>query len=341
MLPVYPERDPHVAFSWHKRAADLSSDPESGTTGPDAEACYVVGMSYTTGNPDANVARDYSQALRYFSRAMVLTAPFLDIGDPDALTPRNRPPETAAERFFCTSAFQCGLIYLSGSSEDPVDQQPGDAPSITSDDIPSVAPDPALGIEYWKRAALVGHAQSAFNVGVMYLNGFGVEAPDRWEAARWFTRARRLDVEGSLVASMPVQTVVEWDARRPNEEGEDEGTGSLSASLLESAAGSATSAASIGSAGSRLAGSGLAASTVTAGSTATAAASSSERAKVKRRKSHRKKGSRSSSSIHNKADPEGLMWKMTAAAVSTGAVIGVAWLLWRRLGGRLGEGGGW
>ncbi|RUS20555.1 hypothetical protein BC937DRAFT_94949 [Endogone sp. FLAS-F59071] len=336
MLPVYPERDPHAAFSWHKRAADLSNDPESGTTGPDAEACYVVGMNYVTGNPDAGIARDYSQALRYFSRAMVLTAPFLDIGAPDALAPRNRPPETPAERFFCTSAFQSGLIYYqSGSSEDSADQ-PGDAPSITSDDMPSIASDPALGIEYWKRSALVGHAQSAFNVGITYLNGVGVEAPDRWEAARWFTRARRLDVEGSLAASMPDHAMVEWDARRPSEEGEDEGPGSLWASLLESAAGSATLTASTGSAGSGLAGS--------AGSATITAATTSEGIKAKRRKSHRKKdrrskGSRSSSNIHNETDPEGLVWKMTAAAVSTGAVIGVAWLLWRRLGGRLGEGG--
>ncbi|RUS32451.1 hypothetical protein BC938DRAFT_475345 [Jimgerdemannia flammicorona] len=286
LLPVYPERDPRLAFSWHKRAADLSNDPESGTTGPDPEACYIVGMTYVTGVLEAGIARDYIQALRYFNRAMVLTVPFLDIGDHDAPTPRNRPPETVTERFFCSSAFQSGLIYLEGTPDD----------AQLDETSQSIAADPVMAIEYWRRSAVVGHAQSAFNVGIMHLNGNGMDMPDRWEAARWFTRARKLDVEGSLRASMPETLEVEWDAKRPGEEIDDEGAGSSVESLpAESAA-------------------------------------TTERGKMKRKKSQHRKKSRSKAS-RSRGD-EGMAWKVTAAAVvSTGAVIGVAWLLWKRLSG--------
>ena len=48
-----------------------------------------------------------------------------------------------------------------------------------------------LALQWFKRAALLGDTDAAYNAGVMYLNGRGV-AQDDAEAAKWF----RMSAEG-------------------------------------------------------------------------------------------------------------------------------------------------
>ena len=48
--------------------------------------------------------------------------------------------------------------------------------------------DPRAALEWYRRAAVAGNAQAAFNLGCCYASGTGV-ARDLHEARRWFERA--------------------------------------------------------------------------------------------------------------------------------------------------------
>lgn len=203
------KKDLKKAFEWYKRAADavVESSGTSTSNGPDALACYIVGTMYGAGSPEAEVEKDYEMALLYFNRAMNITAPRLDVDFgvleqeeiPKACL-RNHAPHTRDERYFCSAAFQTGLIYLYGS------QPEGEAVhSKTHVDV-----DPEKAIRYWKEAALLGHAQASYNIGIMFANGMGVKQ-DLWQAGKWFGRAIKLDTTGKLVAPEGVR-IVEWDA---------------------------------------------------------------------------------------------------------------------------------
>jgi hypothetical protein len=146
----------------------------------------------------------------YFQKCMLTTAAHIDFDfshgdDPnDPLLQRkplrSYPPHTRDERYFCSAAFQAGLIYLGGSGD-----QEHAAVHVSE-------PNPSLAIEYWKQSAMLGHAQSCFNIGVMYANGMGV-TQDVWQAGRWFGRAKKLDAIGNLDVPPGVE-VVEWHAVR-------------------------------------------------------------------------------------------------------------------------------
>ncbi|KAI7903389.1 uncharacterized protein BX663DRAFT_508433 [Cokeromyces recurvatus] len=208
-----PEKDMKKSFEWYKHAADCEQQ-EPGTdvsNGPDPVACYVVGTIYGSGMSEAEIHKDYQSALYYYNRCMTITAPRIDF-DFSLLNMehipknklRNHAPHTRDERYFCSSAFQTGLIYLYGS-------QP-EGESVHSSTF--VEADPNLAIRYWKEAAALGHAQACFNIGILYANGMGVEQ-DLWLAGKWFGRAIKLDSARNLVVPEGV-TVIEWDATKEN-----------------------------------------------------------------------------------------------------------------------------
>lgn len=203
-----PERDSLKAFDLYKRAADceVQASGRDISNGPDPLACYIVGTSYGSGLPEAQVEKDYQSALYYYNRCMTITAPRIDIDfsllDSDHIPKsklRNHPPHTRDERYFCSSAFQTGLIYLYGS------QPEGEQVHSTT----LVEVDPDLAVRYWKEAAMLGHAQACFNIGILYANGMGIEK-DLWIAGKWFGRAIKLDTTGSLVVPEGVD-VIDWD----------------------------------------------------------------------------------------------------------------------------------
>lgn len=158
--------------------------------------------------------KNYEQALIYFNRAMNITAQRIDIDftvlEQDAEIPksllRNHGPHYGNEYFFCSAAFQTGLIYLYGSSPEGEAVQ-----SVTH-----VANDPLKALRYWKEASILGHAQASYNIGIMYANGMGVEQ-DLWEAGRWFGRAVKLDNTGKLQVPDGVKAV-DWDAKKEDQQ---------------------------------------------------------------------------------------------------------------------------
>ncbi|KAF7729105.1 hypothetical protein EC973_004873 [Apophysomyces ossiformis] len=206
-----PERDPKKAFEWYKRAADASeqSGGTSRSSGPDPLACYIVGTTYGTGSQEADVDKNYELALLYYNRCMAITAPRIDadfsVVNHDIIPKsylRSHAPHTADERHFCSAAFQTGLIYLYGSSPE------GEVVRSVTD----VQVDPQLAIRYWKEAALLGHAQACYNIGIMYANGMGVEK-DLFVAGKWFGRAIKLDNTGKLIVPDGVK-IVDWDTTK-------------------------------------------------------------------------------------------------------------------------------
>ncbi|RCH99925.1 hypothetical protein CU098_010656 [Rhizopus stolonifer] len=211
-----PEKDSKKAFEWHKRAADCP-ERDFGTnisSGPDPLACYVIGSFYGSGLLEAGIEKNYQNALFYFNRCMTITAPRIDIDFSlldQSLTQsqlRNHAPQTRDEKYFCSAAFQTGLVYLYGS-------HPEGQSELSST---RVDPDPDLAIRYWKEAALLGHAQACFNIGILFANGMGVEK-DLWSAGKWFGRAIKLDNSNTLVVPEEVK-IVEWDAVKGEEKPE-------------------------------------------------------------------------------------------------------------------------
>ncbi|CAO3699903.1 hypothetical protein G6F70_004035 [Rhizopus microsporus] len=213
-----PEKDSKKAFEWYKKAADCV-EKELGTNisnGPDPFACYVVGTTYGSGLPEADIEKDYQSALYYYNRCMTITAPRIDVDfsvlDQDHIPRsklRNHAPHTRDEKYFCSSAFQTGLIYLYGSHPE--------GQSIHSTTF--VDPNPDMAIRYWKEAALLGHAQACYNIGILYANGMGVER-DVWTAGKWFGRAIKLDTTNALVVPEGVK-IIDWDATKEEKKEKD------------------------------------------------------------------------------------------------------------------------
>ncbi|ORY91162.1 hypothetical protein BCR43DRAFT_97785 [Syncephalastrum racemosum] len=95
-----------------------------------------------------------------------------------------------------------------------------------------VSPDKAL--RYWKEAALLGHAQASYNIGIMYANGMGVTA-DLFEAGKWFSRATKLDTTGKLVVPDGVKAV-DWDATPEKQKAQEEAAAAAAAASGSSSA---------------------------------------------------------------------------------------------------------
>ncbi|ORX45689.1 HCP-like protein [Hesseltinella vesiculosa] len=208
----YVEKDSKKAFEWYKRAADLPMPAMQGS-GPDALACYVVGTLYGSGSPEAGVEKNYEQALHYYNRCMLITAPYIDFNfgllDQEHIPKsqlRNHAPQTRNERYFSSSAFQTGLVYLYGSK----------AEGETVASVTDVDVNAPLAIRYWREAAVLGHAQSCFNIGIVLANGLGVDQ-DLWNAGKWFGRAIKLDNTQRLTPPEGVPVISDWDASRSDQ----------------------------------------------------------------------------------------------------------------------------
>lgn len=200
------------SFYWYKYASDLpfvSGTANSSSNGPDPLACYVVGSLYGSGSTECGVEKNYEQAIYYYNRCMLITAPHIDLDFrlvdqehiPKSLL-RNNPPQTRDERYFSSSAFQTGLIYLYGS----------EAEGETIKSVTKVKVDASLALRYWKEAAVLGHAQASYNIGIVYANGMGVDQ-QLFEAGKWFGRALKLDTTQRLVAPAGVKVINDWDAK--------------------------------------------------------------------------------------------------------------------------------
>ncbi|CAO3618806.1 unnamed protein product [Cunninghamella blakesleeana] len=218
---TYPEKDMKKSFYWYKYASDLpfvSETANSSSKGPDPLACYVVGSLYGAGSTECGVEKDYEQAIYYYNRCMLITAPHIDIDFrlvdqehiPKSLL-RNNPPQTRDERYFSSSAFQTGLVYLYGS----------EAEGETIKSITKVDVDASLALRYWKEAAVLGHAQASYNIGIVYANGMGVDQ-QLFEAGKWFGRALKLDATQRLVAPAGVKVINDWDAKEHSSEENDQ-----------------------------------------------------------------------------------------------------------------------
>ncbi|KAI9202864.1 uncharacterized protein BJ171DRAFT_512400 [Polychytrium aggregatum] len=120
-----------------------------------SEACYIVGTVHVQGTHGAS--KSYSAGLEWFNRCIV-SDPFLADTQPN---------------IFVAAAFQSGLLLMEGGNG------LGD-------------PDPARAAGFWQKTSKMGHPQSAWNLGIFYLNGFGVEQDIR-EAVRLITIAMSLD----------------------------------------------------------------------------------------------------------------------------------------------------
>ncbi|KAI8388462.1 uncharacterized protein BYT42DRAFT_235476 [Radiomyces spectabilis] len=200
----YPKKDAQKAFHWYKRAADREGFMS------DVMACYIVGNTFTSGSPQAGVEKNDRLALRYYERCMLLTGPQidLDMNVVDGVIPesqlRSRSPRSGNEHYFCSAAFQSGLILFSGSKNGK------EQPSSGSDSLVEV--DLVRAMRYWKQASMLGHAQASYNIGIMYAKGIGVEQ-DSFEAGKWFARALHLDDTRKLVVPAHIK-LRNWNASK-------------------------------------------------------------------------------------------------------------------------------
>ncbi|KAJ3118540.1 hypothetical protein HK098_005908 [Nowakowskiella sp. JEL0407] len=160
-IPV--DKDPSLSLSWHNKAAELGN----------AEACYIVGTWYAQGTH--GVDKSYVTALTWFKKCIeakefqqMCESVNFGIG---ILT---KPQIEHLESIFLSAAFQAGLLLMEGGSG------LGD-------------PQPKLAADVWIKSAKLGHAQSAWNLSIFYLNGFGVER-DIPEAVRLAKDARSRNV---------------------------------------------------------------------------------------------------------------------------------------------------
>ncbi|KAK9674849.1 hypothetical protein K7432_016839, partial [Basidiobolus ranarum] len=118
---VVVDRNIEKSFYWHLQAAKNGN----------AEACYIVGTSYSNGH---GVEKSYTDAIKYFKIAMDLAYPSLNGTKAASRSSQVR----SSYAFFVNSAFRAGLIYLEGGH--------------------GVTADPTLALEYWKQSAATGHA---------------------------------------------------------------------------------------------------------------------------------------------------------------------------------------
>ncbi|KAJ3090453.1 hypothetical protein HK102_003705 [Quaeritorhiza haematococci] len=155
----YPvQKDPIKAHYWHTRAAEAGS----------SEACYIVGTAFVRG--DHGVPKSYSKGLEWFERcAEEYDRVFPPSSDSTSVSTGSRtassPPSSssayasapgAPQRSIVTSAhFHAGLILMEGGLG------VGD-------------PDPAAAARHFQKAADYDHPDATYNLGIFYLNGYGV-----------------------------------------------------------------------------------------------------------------------------------------------------------------------
>ncbi|ORZ38065.1 hypothetical protein BCR44DRAFT_391719 [Catenaria anguillulae PL171] len=167
MVPVC--KDLAASVAWHKKAAHA---PVSQYTAEHvAEACYILASAYQSGH---GLVQDVPVALALYDRAMDLAAGVLsgsgsgsgsafDSTNAKSQSPVTESPSSSKlapvsqlagdaklKQLITVSAFQVGLMYFERQAYTDAHK-------------------------YWDRSAANGHPQSLFNLGVMYLNGRGVD----------------------------------------------------------------------------------------------------------------------------------------------------------------------
>ncbi|KAJ3347314.1 hypothetical protein HDU83_002170 [Entophlyctis luteolus] len=126
------------ALLWHRRA---------GLAG-NAEACYILMTAHASGSHHAE--KNFTKALEWSSAS--LQCGFGADADGGCMA-------LEQPRLYQTLLFQTALMMMEGGHG-------------ISD------PKPEGAVALWSAAAREGHGQSAWNLGIFYLNGFGLESPD-------------------------------------------------------------------------------------------------------------------------------------------------------------------
>lgn len=99
------------------------------------EACYIVGTAYQQGTHF--LEKSYSDALSWFDRCLTANPDLAEISN----------------NIYVATCFQIGLMKLEGGF--------------------GIEEDSEGAIKYWKMSAFYKHAQSLYNLGVLYLNNIG------------------------------------------------------------------------------------------------------------------------------------------------------------------------
>ncbi|KAJ3140112.1 hypothetical protein HK100_010370 [Physocladia obscura] len=126
------------SVNWHSRAGNAGN----------AEACYILMTTCASGTH--GIPKSYSEALKW-SRA-AFQCGFGDIHDGGCMA-------IEQPNLYQTLLFQSGLLLMEGGFGI------GD-------------PKPESAVASWTTAAKEGHPQSAWNLGIFYLNGFGLKEPN-------------------------------------------------------------------------------------------------------------------------------------------------------------------
>ncbi|KAJ3024474.1 UNVERIFIED_CONTAM: hypothetical protein HDU68_008125 [Siphonaria sp. JEL0065] len=138
MAGIPVSKSESAALSWHKRAGNAGNP----------EACYILMTTYASGSH--NNPKSFFDALQW-SRA-ALQSGFGEADNGGAMA-------VEQPRLYQTLLFQTGLLLMEGGS------------GIGE-------PKPEGAVSSWEIAAKEGHAQSSWNLGIFYLNGFGLPEPN-------------------------------------------------------------------------------------------------------------------------------------------------------------------
>ncbi|KAJ3396735.1 hypothetical protein HDU92_002101 [Lobulomyces angularis] len=136
------KKDQAASHQWHKEVYDKYEliysffDVKAALLG-NAEACYVVATTYLHGTH--GVSQDYVEAVKFFKKVY------------ETVNIHKTLPN-----IYISASFQLGLMFMEGG------HGLGD-------------PNPKESLIYWKLSGMAGHPDSIFNIGVFYLNAFGVD----------------------------------------------------------------------------------------------------------------------------------------------------------------------
>ncbi|KAJ3328968.1 hypothetical protein HDU76_008904 [Blyttiomyces sp. JEL0837] len=141
-----------------------------------AEACYIVMTAYASGTHGCE--KSYLEAFKWAKECME------NGHGPDIMAVEQK-------NLFVTVAFQTGLLLMEGGNG-------------------MGNPNPEAASVFWRQAALAGHGQSAWNLGIFYLNGFGVPV-DIEEGVKLIKQGMSLVKELNLPPQLQGLTMEELD----------------------------------------------------------------------------------------------------------------------------------
>ncbi|KAI9219415.1 hypothetical protein BC828DRAFT_386233 [Blastocladiella britannica] len=199
-VPV--NQDINKANEWHRKAAHAPVDQYNAEYV--AEACYILATAYSNGHGD--LAQDLPVSMALYERAVTLARDELDRigsqlsplsapGSPLGLSPVPKPtisqlaPGSAVKlrQLVQTCGFQAGLLHFEK-------QRYVEARAM------------------WEYSGATGHAQSLFNLGVLYMNARGVDR-DLERAVAYMRQAVAADATGKLSIPEGLEAAAEKVAR--------------------------------------------------------------------------------------------------------------------------------